>query len=126
MAEDRTGEKNWQYKDGRTRAVEELRKQTKCTRCSANLDGRVEVHHEDGDRENNSPENLEALCVSCHKKVHYREMGRNRKGDVGGKEAKRPWNKGLSQETDERVKRQADWKRGRKREPGTRNWLPRE
>lgn len=55
-----------------------------CEMCGTEYDGdtRFEMHHINEDRTNNSPENLEWLCVSCHKKTHYK-MGRNRKGSNG-------------------------------------------
>ena len=55
-----------------------------CEMCGTEYDGdtRFEMHHINGDRANNYPENLEWLCVSCHKKAHYK-MGRNRKGSNG-------------------------------------------
>ena len=47
-------------------------------------DCRLEVHHKDGDHsscgENYS--NLQTLCVSCHKKAHYK-MGRTKMGESG-------------------------------------------
>ncbi len=40
-----------------------------CNRCSFDKDDRLlDVHHIDGDRENNAVENLEVLCVMCHAK----------------------------------------------------------
>ena len=55
-----------------------------CEACGATYDGntRFEMHHVNGDRTNNSRDNLKWLCVSCHKKAHYR-MGRKCKGDNG-------------------------------------------
>lgn len=57
-----------------------------CESCgtSYNGDTRFEMHHINGDRTDNSPENLSWLCASCHKKANYR-MGRNRKGSNGYK-----------------------------------------
>lgn len=40
-------------------------------------DQRFELHHVDGDRYNNTVENFQWCCVSCHKKAHYR-LGRTR------------------------------------------------
>lgn len=45
-------------------------------------DVRFEVHHKDLDRTNNSPENYQWLCVSCHKKEHYKN-GRTKKYEKG-------------------------------------------
>lgn len=39
-----------------------------CTNCDA-VD-ELEVHHRDGDRTNNDPENLLPLCTDCHSAVH--------------------------------------------------------
>jgi len=39
----------------------------KCMRCGYDEDRRMlDVHHRDGNRENNATENLEVLCVWCH------------------------------------------------------------
>jgi DNA polymerase-3 subunit alpha len=43
---------------------------------------RFETHHIDGDRHNNSKDNLQWLCVSCHKKEGYK-TGRARRGEKG-------------------------------------------
>ena len=61
------------------------RKQDSCECCGSKYDGllRFELHHKDGDRTNNVPENYEWLCVKCHKKKHYQEHGRIRKGQKG-------------------------------------------
>jgi len=45
-------------------------------------DIRFEVHHRDGDRLNNDYENFQWLCVSCHKKAHYK-MGRTKTYEKG-------------------------------------------
>lgn len=36
----------------------------------------LQVHHKDGNHENNSPDNLEWLCVNCHSKKHKRYIPR--------------------------------------------------
>lgn len=42
-----------------------------CGRCGRGVDGgRLEVHHHDRNPYNNTPENLEVLCVRCHKAEH--------------------------------------------------------
>lgn len=55
-----------------------------CEVCGKEYDEsiRFEAHHKDGDHSNNDLSNLQWLCVSCHKKAHYK-MGRNRMGDRG-------------------------------------------
>ncbi len=52
-----------------------------CNRCGT-PDGRLEVHHINGDRANSKFENLERLCVSCHKKTEYAN-GRVKRGEKG-------------------------------------------
>lgn len=52
-----------------------------CMRCNAS-GCRIETHHIDGDRTNSEPDNLENLCVSCHKKTEYAN-GRVKRGQKG-------------------------------------------
>lgn len=44
-----------------------------CEACGRRYDGhaRFELHHKDLNRHNNTEENYQWLCVSCHKKAHY-------------------------------------------------------
>lgn len=42
-----------------------------CSKCGKT--GRTDVHHKDEDWRNNSLENLERLCRSCHNKAHYQK-----------------------------------------------------
>lgn len=53
-----------------------------CHRAYSN-DARFELHHKDGNRTNNTPENYEWLCAACHKKRHYQELGRVKKNQKG-------------------------------------------
>jgi len=39
-----------------------------CAKCGST--GRTDVHHKDEDWRNNSPDNLERFCRSCHLKEH--------------------------------------------------------
>lgn len=52
-----------------------------CKNCGK-LNCRFELHHINGDRTNSKIENLERLCVSCHKKAEYK-MGRTKRGEKG-------------------------------------------
>lgn len=53
----------------------------KCQWCGVDCN-RLECHHIDGNRRNNSIENLVVICPSCHKKDHYK-LSRCKKGDHG-------------------------------------------
>lgn len=52
-----------------------------CYHCGK-TNTRLETHHIDNNRQNNDLSNLENLCVSCHKKAHYK-LDRVRKGQKG-------------------------------------------
>jgi hypothetical protein len=62
------------WKDGRAvyRAImlDDLGKPKVCERCGRS-DVPVEIHHKDRDRANNAPDNLEVLCINCHRRTHY-------------------------------------------------------
>ena len=77
------GKKNHQFKDGRSHYREVFDRenpyQTFCEICGGSR--HLVVHHIDGNRKNNAPENLVKICRSCHAQVH----GLTR--DFGGKES---------------------------------------
>jgi len=59
----------------------------KCERCPSKIS--LLIHHKDKDRKNNTPKNLETLCLSCHQKKHeveknfknaYKGLERNKHG----------------------------------------------
>ena len=52
-----------------------------CEICN-NKNSKLEIHHIDNDHGNNEITNLQTLCISCHKKEHYK-MGRNKIGMKG-------------------------------------------
>ena len=58
------------------------RKGTACDICGIVDNCRSEAHHKDGNHANNSFDNLQWLCNSCHKKAHY-ALGRNKMGEKG-------------------------------------------
>ena len=58
-----------------------MRKTNTCVRCGIKPK-RLEVHHKNGNRRDNSICNLESLCVSCHKKEEY-ASGRVKRGEKG-------------------------------------------
>jgi len=47
----------------------------KCARCGTTSSSKFQVHHKDGNRENNAPSNLESLCGSCHEITKSRARG---------------------------------------------------
>lgn len=53
----------------------------RCEQCDCS-DKKLEVHHIDGCHGNNDFNNLQTVCVSCHKKLHY-GMGRTKMGRKG-------------------------------------------
>lgn len=44
---------------------------TACEQCGSTF--RLGLHHKDRDRTNNSPENLQTLCPTCHTRLHWAE-----------------------------------------------------
>lgn len=52
-----------------------------CNSCGDTSD--LHVHHQDGDRENNEPENLEVLCKDCHWDEHRPEWVARNRGPTG-------------------------------------------
>lgn len=42
----------------------------RCEMCGMRPDRTLDVHHKDHTKDNHHPDNLIALCRSCHKKVH--------------------------------------------------------
>lgn len=64
------------YRDGsKTHIIEEYQiianeiYEYKCCGCGK-TEGKLMVHHIDGDHDNNSPDNLVWLCFGCHNKAH--------------------------------------------------------
>ena len=55
-----------------------LRQGSKCKKCPAKFSLKVRPHidHKDGDRSNNKPSNLQALCPNCHDQKSRRETKR--------------------------------------------------
>jgi 5-methylcytosine-specific restriction endonuclease McrA len=88
---DQRGEKNVNYKNGMGRstieratrhAVLSIKKSLHiCERCGDVDEWKEQPrHHKDRDRSNNSPSNIEVLCISCHNQEHMAEHERNEAG----------------------------------------------
>ena len=62
-----------------------LTKYPLCERCLTNriTKAAVLVHHRDRDSSNNSHNNLEALCISCHDKEHTHDRFKKRNDNKG-------------------------------------------
>lgn len=58
----------------------------RCELCgfAAVWTGQLDVDHIDGDRDNNSPANLQTLCANCHRLKTHQERDSERAGDVRG------------------------------------------
>lgn len=75
-----SGENHWKWRGGsmkrypkefyRVRNLVLDRDESKCQICGKNLLKMQNVHHIDGDKENNDMNNLITLCSTCHNKVH--------------------------------------------------------
>jgi hypothetical protein len=75
---------NW--KGGRSQAhyqrvARELKEQ-RCERCGT-TDRRLDVHHRDKNKANNTPENLQILCDKCHGLWHYEQGDAKIRGAPG-------------------------------------------
>ena len=75
------GKNNARWRGGRScgfiskTSLEVKGQREKCEICGISkeeLNKRMYIHHKDGNRLNNSPENLEVECPSCHAKRHNR------------------------------------------------------
>ena len=49
----------------------------KCERCSETRRDRLDVHHKNGQKNDNTKSNLEVLCVTCHMEEHAHYNGRS-------------------------------------------------
>jgi hypothetical protein len=75
------GTRNGRYRHGMASTMYRAMVQKReCIRCST-----VEalcIHHKDGNHRNNTPDNLEVLCMACHSRMHKSEWWRSRKGGL--------------------------------------------
>jgi len=80
-----SGVSHHSYKDGNRSYYHHKKKA--CERCRSKKS--LCVHHKDRDRTNNSLDNLETLCKSCHQSEHSAEISQGRAigikaGRIGG------------------------------------------
>ena len=68
------------------RLVKELNLPETCNRCGMVREC-MEIHHKDGNHHNNSQENLERLCRSCHRKHHWTEKNLGKESLNGNNES---------------------------------------
>jgi len=63
------GDKHWLWKGGAERRQYRRNKtKTVCRRCFSR--DNLSIHHKDFDHYNDSEDNLQVLCVSCHMSLH--------------------------------------------------------
>ena len=62
---------------------DECKRSKRCCDNCGKIHPRMEAHHIDGNHANNDESNLSWLCPSCHKKAHYRDLGRRKMGEKG-------------------------------------------
>jgi len=90
-ARDQAGEKNPNFQGGLSKSsIERLTRRIVvvsgrsphiCERCQdESFPQEQHRHHKDRDRSNNTPENIEVLCVTCHNIEHGIDRVRNTKG----------------------------------------------
>lgn len=74
---------NWKggFSQKHYQRIAKSNKKWECRVCKSKE--KLEVHHIDKDRSNNSVINLEILCGSCHAKIHYEKGDANIKGSPG-------------------------------------------
>jgi ribosomal protein L34E len=95
MKQIQTGNKNSYWRGGRSQShYERIRKEIKEQKCQScgRKDCRLDTHHLDRDKSNNTSENIAVLCASCHAFLHYVEDNRGLNG----------WNMGKQQELRDR------------------------
>jgi 5-methylcytosine-specific restriction endonuclease McrA len=73
---------NWQFK---IRLIREGYKEDKCEKCGiSEWKGKrlsIQVHHKDGNKDNNKLENIEFLCPNCHSQTDN-FSGKNKKNKL--------------------------------------------
>lgn len=84
------GEANSSFKNGLARStierktrslvIQQGKSLTTCERCNFVGEEELPRHHKDRDRSNNTIENIEVLCRTCHNKEHIQERSRDNLG----------------------------------------------
>lgn len=74
----RPGAANGRFKHGReVRIYRSMVEKDRCVRCDATEN--LCIHHKDEDHYNNTPGNLEVMCMSCHSSMHKKAWWNSRK-----------------------------------------------
>ena len=85
LSEQRMGKSNPNFKHGLSDSS--IKRQThqhfhlknvKCIACGNTK--RLQIHHKNKNRRDNTKKNLQVVCISCHAKLHNTEKIRNKKG----------------------------------------------
>ena len=77
----RPGADNPNFKHGReVRLYRTMVEKDACVACGVTEN--LCVHHKDEDHFNNTPSNLEVMCMSCHSSMHKTEWWRSRKASA--------------------------------------------
>ena len=72
------GPRNGRFRDGKASTIyRAMIAKAACLQCAATTN--LCVHHKDGVHTNNTPDNLEVLCMSCHSRMHKSDWWRSRK-----------------------------------------------
>lgn len=61
-----------------TKFYDDLLKNSSCE-CGVSEKYLLQIHHKDGNNDNNNSDNLEIMCANCHIRRHLR---RNKKGEL--------------------------------------------
>lgn len=72
------GPRNGRFRDGKASTIyRAMISKGSCRMCEVTTN--LCVHHKDGDHMNNTPVNLEVLCMSCHSSMHKKAWWDSRK-----------------------------------------------
>ena len=88
------GENHWLWKGGKDRRLyRDKIEKIKCASCGSKIN--LGVHHIDYDHYNDSPDNLQILCCSCHLSLHKTEYWKAKRQNKKPRRSNGPvgWNR---------------------------------